>query len=47
MPSGEPPKANPREIKRCLKRIIGRQLYKLLERTTDPASRSSERLDST
>ena len=28
---------NPREIKRCLKRIIARQLYKLLERYDQPA----------
>ena len=27
---------NPREIKRCLKRIIARQLYKLLERYDQP-----------
>jgi transposase len=27
---------NPRDIKRCLKRIIARQLYKLLERYDQP-----------
>jgi transposase len=29
---------NPREIRRCLKRIIARQLYKLLERYDRPAT---------
>jgi transposase len=36
---------NPREIKRCLKRIIARQLYKLLERTTARPSTSPTPLD--
>jgi transposase len=34
----------PREIRRCLKRLTARQLFKLSNATTSPASRSYERL---
>ena len=36
-----------RDAKRCLRRVIARQLFRPLDATTDPASRSSGRLDST
>jgi hypothetical protein len=36
-----------RDAKRCLRRVIARQLFRLLNATTNPASKSSGQVDNT